>query len=594
MVEAQQLVLAAWALAAVTLLGIGLLERRVFGSPVHEARDLWSVFWTGWALLLGLLQVWHLFLPVDDRARVAFVGLGGAGCVAGAMPLWRALRTKPGSSCRGVPSLLLGFVAVAVVAYWLSLLSLGGPRFGDTGMYLVPTVHWYESYAAVPGLANLFVPLGHNLSYFLYAALLDGGPLAHRFYHVVNSVLVMALLARGLMACARLLRRGSSGVAGDLFHALALVPTVDLAAGLFLTSPSPDTAVYLFGLVLSGELVEFLASTEPSRAGLLRLALLSAVGMTLKLSIAGLSLATGALALGWWLWRRRPSPGEAMRTTTLAVVVASFPLVTWMLRNVISSGYPLYPASMLPLPVDWIARVDATAWIQKPMAMAPLSTIFTDTAWWKTRLDSLGWMGADVLRPLTMMAVGFALFVVFRGGAWIAVLETRLSRNGGPDSQIGKTRVPPPPAVLLLAPLVAFWFCFVNTPMPRYQGATLWIFGIDLFVLALATSVDAGGRLLRATAVVLVLAAAAQPFVLGAERWPGHKDFEPVSGPRVHTELLASGMEVNVPENQVCWYAPLPCTPEPHPGLRLREPGNLGAGFAIDLILPAAADPSTD
>jgi len=591
LVEAQQLVLATWAVVAVTLLGIGLLDRRVFGPPVHEARDLWSVFWTGWALLLGLLQVWHLFLPVDDRARVAFVALGGVGCLVGALPLWRALRAQSRNLRVGLPGLTAGLVAVAAAAYWLSVLSMGGPRFGDTGMYLVPTVHWYESYAAVPGLANLFVPLGHNLSYFLYAALLDGGPLARKFYHVVNSVLVMALLARGLMACARLLRRNSPHVAGDLFHALALVPTVDLAVGLFLTSPSPDTAVYLFGLVLAGELVEYLSSPEPSRAGLVRLALLSAVGMTLKLSIAGLSLATGALAMGWWLWRRRPSPGEAVGTAMLAVLVASFPLVTWMLRNVISSGYPLYPASMLPFPVDWIARVDATAWIQKPMAMAPLLTIFTDTAWWKTRLVSLGWTEADVMRPLAMMAVGFALLVVVRGGAWVANFGSRLSHRGESGSQIGQARAQALPAVVLLAPVVAFWFCFVNTPMPRYQGATLWIFGIDLVVLALATSLDAGGRLLRATVVSLVLAAAALPVALSAERWPAHKDFEVASGPRIHTELLASGMRVNVPENQVCWYAPLPCTPEPHPGLRMRKPGNLGAGFAIDLIPPAASEP---
>jgi hypothetical protein len=135
---------------------------------------------------------------------------------------------------------------------------------------------------------------------------------------------------------------------------------------------------------------------------------------------------------------------------------------------------------------------------------------------------------------------------------------------------------------------VGFFFCFVNTPMPRYQGATLWIVAIDLLVLALAGPLGRGGRLLRTLTVALILATFALPLLRGAEPWLPLREFEGASGPRVHTERLASGLEVGVPENQVCWYAPLPCTPEPHPGLRLRVPGDLGAGFVIDQDVKAA------
>ncbi|MFN2378482.1 MAG: hypothetical protein ABR538_18275 [Candidatus Binatia bacterium] len=556
-VEAQQLVVSAWAAVAAVSLGLGLLAGRLFGPRLERAEDLWPTFWTGWALLLCLLQVWHLFLAVDDRARIAVATLAVLGwLVAGTAP-WRLL-------AKALPRNIIPLLAIAATVWWLSDRSLAGPRFGDTGMYLIPTVHWYGSHAAVPGLANLFVPLGHNLSYFLYGALLDGGPLTHRIYHVINSVLVMALLARGLVACGRLLRRDSQGVAADLFHALALFPVMDLAVGLFLTSPSPDTGVFLFGLALAAELVVFLSQCEPSRAAMIRLVFLSAAGMTLKLSIAGLSVATGAMALLWWLWRRRPSVGQAAAATALVSLAAAFPLGTWMIRNVVSSGYPLYPAFVFPMPVDWIARVDATAWIQKPMAMAPLWTVFTQWGWWQTRLLSLGWAEMDAVWPLTFVAVGASLFVLGR------LLEWR--RRPARELTV----------LVLVAPIAAFWFSFVNTPMPRYQGATLWILGIDFVVLALAAIVAGGGRLLRGAVVVATLALAALPLVRTGEYWLGADDFEPTSSPRLHEETLASGLVVQVPENQVCWYAPLPCTPEPHPGLRLREPGNLAAGFAID------------
>ena len=70
LVHAQQIVLAAWALLAAVLVGLGLLERRVFGPRVASGRDLWTSFWVGWAMLLVGLQLWHSWLPIDDRARV--------------------------------------------------------------------------------------------------------------------------------------------------------------------------------------------------------------------------------------------------------------------------------------------------------------------------------------------------------------------------------------------------------------------------------------------------------------------------------------------------------------------------------------------
>jgi hypothetical protein len=54
--------------------------------------------------------------------------------------------------------------------------------------------------------------------------------------------------------------------------------------------------------------------------------------------------------------------------------------------------------------------------------------------------------------------------------------------------------------------------------------------------------------------------------------------------PEVRTFVTKSGLRLNVPMNagMRCVDAPLPCTPNPAPNLRLREPGNLAAGFVVD------------
>lgn len=558
----QRLVLASWAVVILAVTGVGFLARRVFGPGEGRPGAFWTSYWTGWGVLLALLQLWHLVRPVDDLARGAVLALGAVGLLTAAGRAARSLRrASPAAWGRAAVAIAAGGAA----AYWLSHLSLAGPRFGDTGMYLVPTVHWYDTHAIVPGLANLFVPLGHNLSYFLYAALLDGWPLARKFWHVANSVLVFALLARGISGAARIALSRSLETTADLFHLIAAIPTVDLATSLYLTSPSPDTGVYLFGLALAGELVSLLSDREPSRAAMLRTVFLAAVGMTLKISIGGLSVATGLLAWAWWARLSAGGTADAVRGLLLAAVAAAVPLGTWMLRNAITSGLPLYPVSWIALPVDWIMRTDATAWIQGPMEMAPLSTILTTPDWWRQRLVSLGWGESDVLRPLAMAGAGLATFVVRKGIDW---------RRGRPS---------PVSPLVLLAPVAGFAFCFATTPMPRYQGATIWILGVDLLVLALAASVAEGGRIVRGVIVAAAIVVAALPVVRSDDRWPELSGFQPTSPPRMHTRTLASGLVVNVPENQVCWYADLPCTPEPAPGLRLRRDGDLGSGFAVDV-----------
>jgi hypothetical protein len=557
MPEAQELIVEVWAVVAAVCVGFGLLERRLFGPRLAGADDLWMSFWTGWALLLSSLQIWHVFLPIDDRARIAAVAVAALGWLVGGADLFRVC-------ARQWPRAFVWLAAFSPLAWILSRLSMQGPRFGDVGLYLIPQVHWFESFPSVPGLANLYVPFGYNLSYFLYAAMLDAGPAAGKLYHTVNSALFAAVIARSVVAIVRLFSGRVRSVPTEMFYALSLLPVAEFAYnGFYLTSMMPDTAVCLFGIVLAGELISQLSSAEPSRAAMLRLVFLSVIALTIKLSLGGLAVATGLLAWTWWAWRSSGGASAAFRGLLLAGAIAVVPLATWLARNVITTGYPLYPADLFPFDVDWIARVDATAWIQRPMSMVPMHTIFTMWDWWQTRLVSLGWTEVDATRPALLIAAGAATWILVRP----------IDRLRGHRGVL--------PLVVLVAPVAAFFFSFANTPMVRYQGAALWILGIELIVLATSPIVVRHLRVLGPMVAVAALAAASVP-ALREEPWPQLADFESTPAPRVEERTLKSGLVVGFPENQVCWYAKLPCTPEPHPGLKLREPGNLAAGFRID------------
>ena len=63
-----------------------------------------------------------------------------------------------------------------------------------------------------------------------------------------------------------------------------------------------------------------------------------------------------------------------------------------------------------------------------------------------------------------------------------------------------------------------------------------------------------------------------------------HQWFRPIEGkPEITPYRTRSGLLLNTaPADGRCWDAPLPCTPNPAPNLRLRDSTNLSRGFMVD------------
>jgi hypothetical protein len=156
-----------------------------------------------------------------------------------------------------------------------------------------------------------------------------------------------------------------------------------------------------------------------------------------------------------------------------------------------------------------------------------------------------------------------------------------------------------------LAIAIVVWF--VSAPSHRYSPVLFWSFAA-LCVVECRRVLDGkaarwADRLIVAVAVSpLVL----QPIVSAArqQRNPilalsrynaigglAGSTLPPLGGQVAVTVFRTrSGAELNVPaeaamrDNQpnACWNAPLPCTPNPAPNLRLRVPGQLEGGFTVD------------
>ena len=72
-------ILLTWMISSLVCIGIGLGVVRLVGRFSFRPSHLVVLFWIGWCGVLVLLQIWHLFLPVNLAATVLVGLLGAAG-----------------------------------------------------------------------------------------------------------------------------------------------------------------------------------------------------------------------------------------------------------------------------------------------------------------------------------------------------------------------------------------------------------------------------------------------------------------------------------------------------------------------------------
>ncbi len=54
-----------WMILLVIFLGLGLLVRKIFTLPPLDFEGVFESLWIGWITMLFLIQLWHLFIPVN-------------------------------------------------------------------------------------------------------------------------------------------------------------------------------------------------------------------------------------------------------------------------------------------------------------------------------------------------------------------------------------------------------------------------------------------------------------------------------------------------------------------------------------------------
>jgi hypothetical protein len=580
---------------SVAFAGIGLAIRRAFGLVDVSADDLLTDFWMGFAAVILFLILWNFALPVDGRALTVVLGAGAFGLVRARASLAPLLSMRR----RSLPTWAIA--AVALAGLWIANLSSGGMSNWDSSLYHMQGVKWAHDYPVVPGLANLFGPLGFNNSSFLYDAMLDTGPWSGRAWHVANGLLVFMLATQAILGGARFLVHGRPRRAADLFAFLLLASVLDLAmddhSSSFMTDIPLAAPRLVVAMLWYRSLVSERRDEKTEAYDLVCMVTLAALSVAIKMNAAIFAAVMVVTSATLWYVRRRPG-GVALRRATLWCVGAGLLFgVAWTARGVILSGYPIYPSPVFGAPVDWrdpaehargefdfVVHSSRVTTANIPYISGQIHGLRAWLPHWLATLkDDPFYVPIPVL---VLIVMGPMLFVAWRA-------STADDRRSARDAWW-----------ILMPTVVALVAWFVVAPEPRYATSAFWtlvaLLGSQAFAISQRRASESQVRRVFAAACLLgVSPLVVNPLIdwrsggsvgnplkaivrANVRIPPPGEWYQPAATQaKLHPFVTRSGLVLNQPE-QRCWDAALPCTPNPAPNLRLRVPGHIERGFTVD------------
>lgn len=570
------LVAVSWVVIALSLVSIGLPFATSVGDAASRVVVLRRAIW--WGLLVVTIEVCALSIFVQLNSAKAAVVLILTTCIFG-IPGWTMLvRSRPSSTrVTGNKMLLIG--ALILAQLFLALAALGPVTGYDSGLYHLGAIRYASDFSALPGLANLYGPLGYGTAEFPLAAILGNGPWGVEGFRLLNG-LIMGLVALDL-GLRLVLRRSSPGLYILLAGVVtAWIPMVALS-DFWVTSPSQDSAVFAVVIVSLAYLGD--ACFGKGQVANSSIAILLGVSALLIRSTMAIFLISLLAVVCVTLYRRRASlqPRMIFRAGGLVFLISVSGAAVMAGRDYILSGWLLYPLSILPFGVPWrAADPESLRLATLGFARDPARTWESISGWewtgaWLSRVPNewAFWEFVALLCVLlTVILIVAALRLHLRSLMWVF-----LTMVPSAVTVIVWWTTSPPAFRFIWGPL----FSLAAIPI----GAGLWriskgdVLGGKLAGVALLVS--------AAPIVIVTLFSATARF--DRESLTEHHSWvmgvsipyavAPVPLPPVQRETLSSGLEISSPiETDQCWGQYPMCTPQTVPTLRLLG-DSLSGGF---------------
>lgn len=541
----------------------------------NRLESLYCAPWLGFGILVGALQLTHLFSPINRNASTIVLAM--VSVPASAILLAQLLRMKPDRRSVVRWAMLLALLGVVALLAFIPVFNCCTKEVFpyELGLYYLQAIRWAETFPIVCGLVNLQPHLGFNQSAFLVTSVFDS--LAPNRWGIlfIGGLLPWLGLSLSLFAMLRiviLLFRKDAGTPIEVAYGMSLPAWIFVLLGSNISGASPNSISFClmlhFFLIFSCFIVSRVEEERLRRLG----EILFVGALCLCVNLNSLGLAGGALAAVGVSLVRKKERLRFLLQRRLAVMAALSTILfsTWMGRGVLLSGYPFFPSSALAMPVPWrmpVKQVNSfrgvtIAWVRDP-ASANIKRTLRTWRWlpgWIERahssINQLIWPAHAGLAGCVALAVA-------------AAMERSLWGNFKN-------------LLILAAPLfVHSTLWFLTVPEPKYFALAAWLFAICPALALLnqgpriGFAASAANLCVNALPIFLLLWDFRSSWVRPEARLPQVKLVDTVAVANSH------GVQIWIPvSGNQTFDSPLPSSHGPAPELALLDPQKgIAGGF---------------
>ena len=551
------------------LYGWGNLAWRGLGMSSPEKLSTVTI-WLGFCVVLSVLELVHLFVPINWVVTVTLmvVGLFGFRYQRGyfAQSVLLTLRT----TIQQYPWQAL--IVTGMILLWC-LRAMGTPNNYDSGLYHFQSIRWLNDEPIVLGLGNLHWRLALNQAYFGFLALLNFAPYWNKGYATGGLFLLLLTLLTIFEIAQKQSAQWKLSIGLILFLSLGLV-----AASI--VNPSPDNVVTLLEIVLFIYLLSLAQSISKDEQEDLHFVhraratiFLSVAVVLTKFSSIGFAIGS-VLCLALLLIRTKSFARVVSHRMIVVLTVLS---CVHLFRGYLLSGAPLFPATLFGV---W----DLSWAVPKHVAVAETELIFS----WARRpglefvnqatVDG-GWFIAwfSELNPLIKWILTISILLMLING--VRLLTGKQSKGSNDEY------------LLYLPVLSGLLFWFLTAPDVRFLGAVLVLFFALSVYLTLqnqtrSTALDLKIKQIRSARhielFVFTIVAIISLRYLGLTSL-SFSGWSQVTHIKTQTSQTKSGQNINFPVlgNQ-CWDSVLPCASIFNDALRVEK----SRGYTIYSVKP--------
>ncbi|MBN2407696.1 MAG: hypothetical protein JXJ19_08360 [Elusimicrobia bacterium] len=384
------------------------LNKYLFGGRDAEYPRAVLLALTGLVILATLTSYVSLFVKIGYMVNLAFFVLAMVYLLGNRKEVTESLLAEY-DIVKGS-----GIVPLLFIALWsasILIISSQRPVSGSEGVYYEQTVKWIAQYGTVKGLGNLSGRLAFSSSWHQVAALFHGAfPFIPGFYDLNGLLFILAYIYAMTGIGNRL--------SGYFRFLMVLMPVFIDEYPIYVNSVGPDmvNAVFYWTVfVLFLEKIEE-KSMKIFDAKTVMLVLFSAFAVTVKYNTIFLLLASAYVVAVNAGTRHNV---KSIIAAAAVVVAVTFP---WLIRNIMLSGYLVYPVYQIDLfnfdwkvplefaKTDFLYNLNGRIWLKPYFEIAGMSFREWVPVWFaRNCITSPGFMRIVVSLPLVTLFYMFFL-----------------------------------------------------------------------------------------------------------------------------------------------------------------------------------------